>query len=477
MYLRAGYFSSGWRIHWRKLGLGVPLLLLAGLAGCQHDPPPVNPPVDVPESFSDVEVPPAEGLARADRWWTAFGSPSLNEYVQASLDGNLDLAIARHRLRAARALARREGADLAPELDGVLDAEQEVTDDTDSHRVALGVAASSEVDLWGRIDATVDAARLRAEATAADYQAAAISLSANVTLSWLERAGAAARRDLLRSQVQTNERILKRLESRLARGISRSVDVLRQKQLLAATREALARVEARVDRLDHQLAVLRGRPPRDQSLTTPDALPPLPPWPEAGLPMELVRRRPDLQAAFLRLQASNREVAAAISDRMPRLNLTASWLMLDTPQLNMPEDWALSLAASLVAPIIDGGRREAEVDRTQALERAELAGYGQAILTALREVEDALWTEARQRRQVAQVRAQVEAAERAYRQLEVEYLNGVSDFLDMLTALSDWQQLQRDLVVARREQLATRVALYRALAGGFEWSESESSDE
>jgi outer membrane protein TolC len=129
------------------------------------------------------------------------------------------------------------------------------------------------------------------------------------------------------------------------------------------------------------------------------------------------------------------------------------------------EDFALSFAGNLVAPIFLGRELQAEVERTEAVQRERLYDYGQAILTAFREVEDALVREQKQRERIESINKQVELAERAYNQLRVQYLNGAINYLDVLTALSEVQQLQRDQLAASLDLLSFRISLYRALSG------------
>jgi outer membrane protein TolC len=132
------------------------------------------------------------------------------------------------------------------------------------------------------------------------------------------------------------------------------------------------------------------------------------------------------------------------------------------------DDWLRSLAGNLLAPLFKGGELSAEVDRAEARREQRFYAYGQAVLQAIREVEDALLRERVQRERIASLAVQVDYAEQTHRRLRVEFFNGVVDFLDVLTALVDLQRLERDLLAARLSLLEDRIALYRALAGGLE---------
>lgn len=454
--------------------VSVCLLLCLLLAACRHTTDEPEIPVAVPERFSNSgQVYPPQA------WWTAFAEPQLDAAIDDAMAGNLELRQAWYRLRASQAIVEREEAQLLPTLDGVAEAERLRTDDGEtSDSLQLGLAAAYEIDLWGRIRATVAAEDYRKAATRADLAATAIALSAETATTWLRMRDAAARVALLRQQVQANERLLELLRNRLRTGQSRSVDVLRQQQLLAGTRRQLEAGRAEWGVYRHQLAVLQGRPPEPGETvpSAPPPLPPLPPLPTTGIPLELVQRRPDVQAALERLRAADQDTAAAVSAQYPRLNLTASLTTLESDAVNLFETWALSVAGNLLAPLIDGGRREAEVRRAAAVKQRLLLAYGQTVLVAFQEVEDALLLEQRQQAQLRQIEEQVQVAEEAYEQLQLSYVNGVSGFIDVLTAETDLQQLQRDLLSARRLLLEYRVSLYRALAGDLQPPEPDADD-
>lgn len=429
-----------------------------------------------PETFSTtgtVEAP--------ERWWTAFEDPVLDRLVDEALESNLDLAAVWQRLRAAQAVADRRTSDLFPDLDG--EAEAGYVDDPEfggfdpdefdeggdgaETELRLGLAAFYEVDLWGRIRSSVEAERFRTRAALADYRAAAVSLSAEVARAWFQVLEARRQVALLEAQTETNETVLRLLKNRFGSGQIRGVDVLRQRQLVEATREQKIAAESRLQVLEHLLAVLLGRAPRDGVEAAAEELPALPPLPETGIPAELVRRRPDVRSAFLRLQAADRDVASAIANQYPRLTLSASVSTSDSDASDLFEDWTQSILGGLLAPLFRAGELSAEVDRTEAVRRQNVYLYGQATLVAFQEVEDALVQEAKQRERVASLERQARLTELAYEQLRLQFFNGLSDYIDVLTALTEAQRVRRDLTSARRLLLEFRIALYRALAGGW----------
>ena len=440
-------------------------LVLVILLSCSPKTTKISPSVRHPESFSESGVHKIQ-----EEWWRAFEDPQLNALVDSALDSNFNLKTAWERLRAARAVVDREAAAFFPAVDASVHAERNRSQSQfrDSEVLQLGLSSEYEVDLWGQIRSAVDAERFRAQATFADYQTAALSLTAEIVRTWFQLSEAQSQLLLSTDQVQTNEQVLELIKARFGSGLVRGVDILRQQQLVERSREQKIASEMRLQIIKHQLAVLLGFEPRRTFGFDVGQLPELPPLPDAGVPVDLVQRRPDVQSAYYLLQAADRELASAISRRYPRLNLAAS---ISTAAINADklfDDWAYSVAGNLLAPIFYGGQINAEVDRSEAVRQQRLYEYGQTILTTFREVEDALIQEKKQAESMESLRSQVRLSEQTYGQLQLAYFNGMSNYLDVLTALDEQQRLQRNELAANLELLEYRIALYRALAGGFE---------
>ncbi|MFN2361121.1 MAG: efflux transporter outer membrane subunit [Marinobacter sp.] len=453
------------RPHSRLFSIAAVLFLSA--CATRQESLPV--PVELPAAFSSTGQPEA-----ADAWWQSFGDEQLNELVAQALGGNLGLRVSYQRLRQARAVADRQGAALLPSVDASAGAEQQQSDTIDTTTFSAGLSASYELDLWGRVQSLTEAEALRASASLGDYQAAAVSLSGEIATSWFELVEQRAQQALAQSQLETNQNVLTVIESRFGTGQSGSADVLRQRQLVSASRERLSDIEGEIGILEHQLAVFLGRSPGRSDLPEENTLPMLPPLPETGIPAELVQRRPDLRQAWWLIQAADRDLAAAISNRFPRLSIEASVNSQSNDAGDLFDDWLATLAGNLLVPLVDGGERRAEVRRSRAVVEELVQEYGQAVLTAVQEVEDALVREQQQQRRLESLEDQVELADTTYRQLRNQYLNGAVNYLDVLTALQDIQDLQRTRLTTRQQLLTTRVALYRALAGRIELAEPTS---
>ena len=408
-------------------------------------------------------------MALSERWWQALSDEKLNAHIETALTRNFSLEAAWERLQAARAISNSSEAELYPELDLRFSASR-VGGDTNSRSTeyTLGPAASYEVDLWGRIGAAADASALQALASEAAYRSAALSLSGDVALTWVRFTEAHQQLQLLNKQTETNEKALKVLKARFGIGQIRSEDILRQQLLIEAIQEEVLNVETEIHTLSHQLAVLRGEAPQARQFMPTEQPPRLPALPDTGLPSELIQRRPDIQARLLEMEAADKQLASAVRAQYPSLSLSASYVSEANTAGNLFSDWVSRLAGELIAPVFDAGQRRAEVQRQEALREERLNQYAQAVLDAFREVEDALIRELKQQKRIANLETRLQLAREAYEQIQLGYFNGAGEFLSMLEAQTSLQALERDLLRAQRVLLEVRIALYRALSGGFQ---------
>ena len=370
--------------------------------------------------------------------------------------------------RLARCLGEKH-LTLLPDLNAVGDLGTTFGPGSDRTRLEWGLDASWQVDLWGQIESRVEAERLRASATQEDYQAVALALSAEVARLWFSLIERHAQLALLEEQLESNRKGLKAQEAAFGlAGLSRSPDVLRQRQLVEATLEQQVVVKATIEVLEHQLALLQGRMPQTAHYDPGAVLPDLPPMPQTGLPSELLNRRPDVRRQYLEFMAADRDVAAAVTSQYPRINLTASLLNAAERPEDLFREWFLSIGSQLIGPLFDGGQRRAEIDRTTAEMYERFHAYGQTMLTAFRDVEDSLAREKYQLQRIERLSAQSELAANAAEQLFGQYILRDVDYLDWLSAIQSQQRLQRDTLSARLDLVQFRISLYLSLAGGFD---------
>ena len=461
-------------------------LLVAGaslaLAACSLVPRDGPPALPLPASYSDVAPAAAEPLAD---WWRGFGSAELDAAIAAALAGNPGLEASVARIEQARANLRIAGADLFPTIGAGLDSTRSwVTGDGLGGAFGGGfgnggfggggfggtthqgrVNVSYEPDLFGRIRAGRAAAAQRYAASHLDRAAVELLLLAEVADGFVTVTSLRERLAIARANLDAERQVLGVVEARLREGKTSRLEVAQQRTAFANAEAAVAALEQQLRDGANALAVLQGVMP-DGAAAGPDALAALTlPAIAPGQPALLLTRRPDLQRAEAELAAANADIGAARAALLPSLSLSGSGNFGIDPATTIG-----SLAAALAAPIFQGGRLQAGVELSQA-RRAELvANYREAVLTAVREVEDALNAvnvSARRRAALAVAAREAASATRLARQL---FLEGRADFLTLLTSQAAEFRAEDAHAEARRAEFSAAIALYRALGGG--WSET-----
>ncbi|BBO78665.1 membrane protein [Desulfosarcina widdelii] len=452
-----------------------PLILFACimmLTACSPFEPAARPdaPGELPDGYSLYSVEARSPLP----WWDEMGSPELNRLIDVALTDNFSLSESWSRLQQARAAAVQAGAGLYPELEAFGSAETTRKDtaggssgSVGNQSYELGLTASYEIDLWGRVRSQREAALLDVKATEADLHAAAVSLAAEVALRWVQILSQRLQKQLLEKQLSSNSTFLELIELRFRKAMVSALDVYQQKQVVENVRAKIPLVEAEIQLLMHELAVLLGRPPKSNLKLNQKTMPTIGQLPPLGLPADLLAARPDVRAAGMRLQAADWQLAEARANRLPALRVGAG-AQYGPEELDLLFDtWLLSLAANLTAPIFDAGRRAAEVDRIQATVDENLWAYRRVVLTAVKEVEDALEREIRQREHIEALKAVMTAAQRGFEEALARYRRGLSDYLPVLTQLIAVQDLERDMIEQREALVRYRIGLYRVLGGSW----------
>ncbi|MBB64656.1 MAG: hypothetical protein CMO81_06285 [Waddliaceae bacterium] len=441
-------------------------------SSCSHKKQKSDLSFNIPNKFSNSGK---ESIP--DKWWEAFEDEKLNSIIEIALDDNFSLKSYWERLEAAKATVKIVKSDLRPDLYFQTNAQyRNSSGDDPSKEIQLSLETAYEIDLWGRLNSLKKAETLRAESFFADYQAAALSLSAEIARLWYQHIEAQEQTLTLDQQIELNTHFLRLLEIRLHSGLISVTDVLRQKQLIQNSQQQLLLEEQKKQLLEYQLAILMGKAPNSINIHYSNKLPSLFPLPETGIPAELIQRRPDIRKTWLSFKAANEEVAAAISNRYPRINLIGGISTEGGSSSDLFRDWALSILGSLITPIIDGGERKAKIKQAHAIEKELFNNYAQITLEAFAEVESAITEEYTENQQLEKISTRLNLSKQTYEQLKYEYNNGVSDYLPVLTALRELQELQRNFIFSKRNLIEKRISLYRALAGAFKTPREEKDE-
>jgi len=449
-------------LRWSLIGL-----LLGSVTGCSHPVHQPQPPVELPGSFSSTgSIPPPE------QWWQAFEDDDLNALIERALTSNFNLQAAWERLAQAHAVARQTDAALWPQATGQAGAGRTRQEDdrgtTYTSLYSVGVAASYEVDLWSRLNATRQAAWLDARATRDTLDTAAITLSASMANTWYQLAEAKALVRIAREQIETNKKVLDLVTVQFRKGVASAADVLRQRQLVTSTEATLITAEETVALLQYTLSVLIGAPPELAWQQSAIDLPTLPPMPNPGVPSEVLLRRPDVRRAYHQVQAADQRLAVAIADQYPRLSLSASATTSVASVSDLFDDWLANLATNAVQPLFDADRRKAEIQRQRAIVRERFHTWSQTILEVLQDVETALTQERQQTQLLDNLNVQLALARETYQRNRESFMKGQANYIRVLESLQSLQSLERQAVRARRILIQRRIDLYRSIAGPWD---------
>jgi NodT family efflux transporter outer membrane factor (OMF) lipoprotein len=427
--------------------------------------------VEVPDAYKEGGVD-GEPL---NRWCSDFQAPQLEGLVDRAFQENLDLKASWARLKQADAAARQAGSARWPMVNAEASfnrTEQPSlppTVEIDKNQLKASVGVNYEVDLWGKMANRHRAAKLDRQAARADVEAMAISLTTQIAENWFNLVHQRAKAELLRRQIDLRERFMEITLMRLSRGRATALDVNQQRQQVQALEGQLETIKGRQETAKHQLAILVGQPPQKEVAGGRAALPDMPPLPDTGVPSDLLQRRPDIRSALLRLKAADQRTAAAVKEQFPSISLSTS-LFYQAPNLDeLFEDIFWQAFASASQALFDGGRRFSEIDRAEATAEAQLYSYGKTVLTALKEVEDALVLEEQQTKFIASLRQQQDSAEQALDLARERYRRGALDYLRVLDTLQSLQSVEQTLLDARRQRFSHRLQLCRALGGS--WTE------
>ncbi|WP_243693737.1 efflux transporter outer membrane subunit [Sphingomonas sp. BK235] len=452
---------------------------LLATAACSTAPDYVRPATPAPAAYKEAEGWQAAGtdVAPPGKWWEVFADPVLTGLEERVAAGNQDVAAAVARYDQARALARQARADRFPQLGVAADVSRDRVSagrplalaDAPAYTVGtVGASLAYEIDLFGRVRDSVRASRDDAAASAADVAALTLGLQAQLASIYFDMRGLDARIVLLRETVAANERAFQLTDTRHDGGIASGIDVSRAQTILSSARAELSAVGVARQRDEHAIAVLLGEAPAGFTLAVEDRQL-APPAVPAGLPSTLLERRPDIAAAERRVAAANARIGVARSALFPSVTLGAAggFEAARGSLLSASNGfWALGPLSAALA-IFDGGRRRAGVQRARGEYDEAAASYRQTVLTAFREVEDALASQRLLAAQERDQRAAAEAAEHTRELALIRYRDGAADYLEVVTAQTAALDAERALLTVRSQQLQTATDLIRALGGDY----------
>jgi NodT family efflux transporter outer membrane factor (OMF) lipoprotein len=471
----------------------VALLLGLLLAGCTVGPKYIKPTVpmtatykeEAPSSFKESDqwqpARPGDQISRG-KWWEIFGDPELNKLEEQIAASNQSLKVAEARFREARAAIRFNRASQFPTISTAPSASYVKNSDFSPNYPSriqqaskgdfvLPFDLSYELDLWGRVRRSVAAAREEAQATAADYETAKLSLEAELGLDYFELRSADAQKQLLDNTVKAYADNLQLTAGRFKGGVAPKADVAQAQTQLDTTRVQDTDVTVQRAQFEHAIAILIGKPPAEFSLTTA----PLnyqPPSTPIGLPSELLQRRPDIAAAERRVAEANQQIGIARAAYFPTVTLGGTAGFAGSQGSNWfgwPSGfWAVGPV--LAETLFDAGRRRATSESARANYDAAVATYRQTSLTAFQEVEDDVAALRILESETQQQQQAVASSKESLQLFTNRYTGGVDTYLQVITAQTIELANERNAIDILRRRLDASVLLIKALGGGWDVS-------
>lgn len=466
--------------------VAVAVLAAVISASCTMGPNYKRPIVETPSAFRGADpaaVPSAQSLADL-KWFELFRDDTLTALIDAALKQNFDLRIAAERVLQARALFGITRSNQFPTIDGVIDVgsvrssttgiNRSIPKDADTQAtyIQAGFSLGWEIDVWGRLRRLTEAARAQYLATEEARYGVITTLVADVTQTYVALRALDLELDIARRTRDVARMNLQLTESRFQGGVGTALDVRQAEQLLFTTTGQIASIERETAQTENALSLLLGELPNDVPRGLSLEARVAPPTVPAGLPSDLLERRPDIRQAEQELIAANAQIGAAKAEFFPRISLTGLFGVQSRALSSLFTGSAgfWSLGAGAAVPIFNAGRLRNNVRLTEAVQREAVVGYQRAIYTAFREVSDSLVGYQKTSEQRAEQQRLVEALRESSELATQRYQGGVDNYLPVLDAQRNLFQGELDLARLRQQELTSIVQLYRALGGG--WSQS-----
>lgn len=447
----------------RSLLLAASVLALAGCASLGPGRvSATDAQMALPEAYDYAGELAGIGAAEGD-WWQGFGTARLNGLVDRALAANQTLAQGLANVEASRASLKVANAALLPQASASLSASSDTESGLDDVSSSGRLSASYQLDLFGANAASLEAAEAGVDAAVFAQRALELTVQSDVAATYFSLLATREQLDVARQNLEISERIFEIVEVRYEAGSISGFDVSSQRAQLANARARIPQLEAQVTSLRTSLAILLGETPQGYRAPEEDILGIALPVAGPGLPSDLLLRRPDLMQAEANLRAANANINAARAAFFPSVDLGAGVSSL----LGGDGNLVGSLSAGLTQPIFSAGRLEGQLEGAEARREAQLAGYRQAILAALGDVDVSLNTVRTSAEREAQLRLAREAAAEALDAAELRYRAGQDDLTSLLTAQQTYFDASNAVVQGRLDRLTAAINLYVALGGSY----------
>lgn len=413
------------------------------------------------------------------RWWTVFEDPMLTQLIEQAADSNLDIKLAVARVNEARARLGVVSGERVPFIDTTGDISRQRGSEngasiggTTFTRHAIGLDAGWEVDLFGRVSRSIEAAAANLQSVQEDQNDVMVTLYAEVALTYLAIRTHQARLTAASGNIDSQKQVLELTRSRFKHGLATDLDVAQAERILASSEAEVPPLRIELSRATNTIGVLLGCHPGTfyEKLNPVKPIPIPPEKITVGIPADLLRQRPDIRRAERELAAQTARIGIAKADLYPRLSLLGTFGLaaIDSKNLFESGSRAFTFGPTLRWNLFDGGRIRSLVNVEDARTEQILLRYEQTLLNALNETENALTTYIEQKLRLEALERTVVAARRTVKLATGLYKEGLTDFQNVLDAQRALFTSENQLAAARGNAVANLVRLYKALGGGWE---------
>ena len=458
------------------------VLLTLSMAGCMVGPNYQRPKPEMPDKWSEaiepVEVRGAPGQVDITRWWQLFNDDELTSLIERAAQFNKDLEIASARLREARAQRVVVASGAYPYVETTNSYTRSrnsenasSTPGLESDLFQVGFDASWEIDVFGGIRRSIEAADADVSVAVENRRDVLVSLLAEVARAYLDVRGNQYRLKIAQENIVTQQKTLELTVARFEAGLSSELNVAQARAQLANTETQVPLLESRIRQGIYEIGVLIGQRPEDvvDELVTQAPVPPIPPQVPVGLPSELLRRRPDIRKCEKELAASTARIGVATAALFPSFSLTGTWgtASVDASSVFNWGSRTWSIGPTISWPIFDAGKIRAAIKVQNARQQQALALYEKTVLQALSDVESALIAYIKEQERNRSLVVAVNANQRAFDIGEELYSKGLVDFLNVLDSQRSLYTSQDALAQSTSTISTNMVALFKSLGGGW----------
>ncbi len=412
-----------------------------------------------------------------ENWWKNFKRSELSKLISTSLDNNFDLKQSYYRVKQAESIITKTKSSLLPQIDGSYNFDDGTIDgNSRNSSSSAGVSLEWEVDLFNKIGSAIESDKFDKLALFENYQFLKLSISAEIASSYFGAVAANETIKLLNKQEKLDLELLDLLKLRRREGLGTNVEVLQQEARVAENNSLIPSAQTDLRVFENRLDILAGKAsdsldyvPKNENLDIAILKS------DINIPINLLERRPDLRAAKAELLSADISIGEAMADRFPNLTLSGSYEYFDRGLQNSASSGPVGiLMASFVQPILDWGKRKAEVERNKFLYQEKIAAFTQKFIEAVEDVENALYRENRQREFIKLLNKRITILNKTVHEAKSRYQEGLDNYISVINSLQELREVERDIIAEKLKLVQFRIDVYKAVGGNVNDEEIQS---